>query len=337
VKRIMANLNFPRRRFLHLAAGAAAIPVLPGIANAQAYPTRPLTMVVPYPAGAGVDVLGRILAPRLAEHLGQQVIIENVGGTGGMAGSARVARAAPDGYTFVLGNTGTHAQNQTLYKSPLYNAATDFAPVVLIAETPQVLAARRDLPADKLSEFIAHAKVNQAKMQFGSAGAGSPGHLTCALFNAAAGIKVTHIPYRGAALALQDLIAGRIDYVCSIAATMIPQFENRTIKPIAILSRNRSPSMPELAPAHEQGLAEFDASTWQGFFMPKGTAPAIVRKLHDATVGALNTPAVRERLGQTGNDPVAPERQSPEYLQKLVEREIKKWAGPIKAAGISAE
>ncbi len=313
------------------------MPVLPRIANAQAYPTRPLTMVVPYPAGAGVDVLGRILAPRLAEHLGQQVIVENVGGTGGMAGSARVARATPDGYTFVLGNTGTHAQNQTLYKSPLYNAATDFAPVVLIAETPQVLAARRDLPADKLSEFIAHAKANQAKMQFGSAGAGSPGHLTCALFNAAAGIKVTHIPYRGAALALQDLIAGRIDYVCSIAATMIPQFENRTIKPIAVLSRNRSPSMPDLATAHEQGLAEFDASTWQGFFMPKGAAPAIVRKLHDATVEALNTPALRERLRQTGNDPVDPERQSPEYLQKLVEREIKKWAGPIKAAGISAE
>ena len=256
-----------RRRFLHPATGAAALPAVSRMARAQAYPARPVTMVVPYPPGAGVDVLGRILAPRLSEHLGQQVIIENIGGTGGMAGSARVARAVPDGYAFVLGNTGTHAQNQTLYKNPLYNAATDFAPVVLIAETPQVLAARRDLPADKLSDFIAHAKVNQAKMQFGSAGAGSPGHLTCALFNAAAGTNVTHIPYRGAALALQDLIAGRIDYVCSIAATMIPQFENRTIKPIAVLSRNRSPSMPELASAHEQGLAEFDASTWQGFFM----------------------------------------------------------------------
>src|SRR5215831_15464889 len=171
---IMANLNCPRRRFLHLAAGAAALPLMPRIARAQAYPTRPLTMVVPYPAGAGVDVLGRILAPRLAEHLGQQVIIENIGGTGGMAGSARVARAAPDGYTFVLGNTGTHAQNQTLYESPLYNAATDVAPVVLIAETPQVLAARRDLAADTLPAFIAYAKANQARMQYGSAGAGSP-------------------------------------------------------------------------------------------------------------------------------------------------------------------
>src|SRR5215510_11287507 len=159
----MANLKLPRRAFLRLAAGAAAMPVMSRIATAQAYPVRPLTLVVPYPAGAGVDVLGRILAPRLSEHLGQQVIVENVGGSGGMAGSARVARAVPDGYTFVLGNTGTHAQNQTLYKNPPYNAATDFTPVVLIAETPQVLAARRDLPANKLSEFIAHAKANQAK------------------------------------------------------------------------------------------------------------------------------------------------------------------------------
>jgi tripartite-type tricarboxylate transporter receptor subunit TctC len=272
-----------RRQFLCLAAGAAALPAVSRMARAQAYPARPVTMVVPYPPGAGVDVLGRILAPRLSEHLGQQVIIENIGGTGGMAGSARVARAVPDGYAFVLGNTGTHAQNQTLYKNPPYNAATDFAPVVLIAETPQVLAARRDLPADKLSDFIAHAKVNQAKMQYGSAGAGSPGHLTCALFNVATGINVTHIPYRGAAPALQDLIAGRIDYLCTIAATVIPQFESGTIKLIAVLSRDRSPSMPELGSAHEQGLTEFDASTWQGFFMPKGTPQPIVQKLHDAT------------------------------------------------------
>ena len=330
-------MKLPRRRFLHLAAGAAALPAVSRIARAQAYPSRPVTMVVPYPAGAGVDILGRILGPRLSEHLGQQVIVENIGGTGGMAGSARVARAAPDGYAFVLGNTGTHAQNQTLYKNPLYNAATDFAPVVLIAETPQVLVARRDLPADKLRDFIAHAKANQAKMQFGSAGAGSPGHLTCALLNAAIGVNITHIPYRGAAPALQDLIAGRIDYVCTIASTVIPQFESRTIKALAILSRNPSPSLPALASAHEQGLADFDASTWQAFFMPKGTPTAIVQKLHDATVAVMNIPAVQDRLRDTGNDPVAPERQSGEYLQKFVEREIEKWAGPIKAAGVSAD
>jgi tripartite-type tricarboxylate transporter receptor subunit TctC len=331
-------MKFPhRRQFLHLAAGAAALPAVSEAARAQAYPTRPVTMVVPYPAGAGVDILGRILAPHLSEYLGQQVIVENIGGTGGMAGSARVARAAPDGYVFVLGNTGTHAQNQALYKNPLYNAATDFAPVIVIAETPQVLVARKDLPADRLGDFIAHAKANQARMQFGSAGAGSPGHLTCALLNAAIGINVTHIPYRGAAPALQDLIAGRIDYLCTIAATVMPQFESKTIKPIAILSHDRSPSLPALASAHEQGLAEFDASTWQAFFMPKGTPAAIVGKLHDATVGAISTPAVQARLQETGNDPVAPERRSPGYLQALVEREIKKWAAVIKAAGVSVD
>src|SRR5262249_49973846 len=160
---------------------------------------------------------------------------------------------------------------------------------------------------------------------------------TCALFNSAIGVNVTHVPYRGAAPALQDLIGGRIDYLCTIASTVIPQFDGGTIKPIALLSRNRSPSLPALASAHEQGLAEFDASTWQGFFMPKGTPDAIVRKLHDATVAAMTIPATQDRLRETGNDLVAPERRSPEYLQKFVEREIEKWAAPIRAAGVSQD
>src|SRR5262245_26347938 len=243
---------------------------LPGELWAQDWPTRPVTLVVPYAAGAGIDVVGRILSPRLAELLRQEVIVENVGGSGGMAGSARVAKAAPDGYTFVLGNTSTHAQNQTLYKNPLYNAAADFAPVALIADTPQVLVTRQDLPADDLRQFIAYARSNQATMQYGSAGVGSPGHLTCALLNAAIGIDTTHVPYRSATPAMMDLLAGCIAYVCTIAANVIAHFENRTMKPIAILSRDRSPSLPGLASAHEQGLAGFDASTWLAFFLPKG-------------------------------------------------------------------
>ena len=185
-----------------------------GPALSQEWPTRPVTMVVPFAAGGPADTVGRILAPGLSELLGQQVIIENVGGSGGMTGSSRVAKAAPDGYQFVLGNVGTHAANQTFYKTPLYNAATDFAPVMLIAQTPLVLLARKDLPANNLKEFIAYAKVNQASMQYGSGGAGSASHLACVLLNAAIGINVTHVPYRGAAPAMQDLIAGRIDYQC---------------------------------------------------------------------------------------------------------------------------
>src|SRR5215467_13186 len=220
-------MKVPRRQFLHLAAAAALVAVS-SPAGAQNWPTRPVTMVVPFAAGGPIDIVGRILASHLSEHLGQQVVIENVGGAGGMTGSYRVARALPDGYQFVLGNVGTHAANQSFYRSPLYNAATDFAPVMLIAQTPLVLLARKDLPANNLQEFIAYAKANQASMQYGSGGAGSASHLACVLLNAAIGINVTHIPYRGAAPAMQDLIAGRIDYQCPDTPIAIPQIQSKT-------------------------------------------------------------------------------------------------------------
>ena len=308
-----------------------------GPALSQDWPTRPMTMVGPFAAGGPADTVGRILAPGLSELLGQQVIIENVGGSGGMTGSSRVAKAAPDGYQFVLGNVGTHAANQTFYKTPLYNAATDFAPVMLIAQTPLVLLARKNLPADNLKEFIAYAKVNQASMQYGSGGAGSASHLACVLLNAAIGINVTHVPYRGAAPAMQDLIAGRIDYQCPDTPIAIPQIQSKMVKAIAILTRDRSPSLPSQASAHEQGLTNFDASNWFASFFPKGTSAAIVDKLHAATLAAINTPAVQTRMREIGADLVASERSSPDYLQKFVEAEIEKWAGPIKASGVSMD
>jgi tripartite-type tricarboxylate transporter receptor subunit TctC len=306
-----------------------------GPALSQQWPTRPMTMVVPFAAGGPADTVGRILAPRLSELLGQQVVIENVGGSGGMTGSSRVARATPDGYQFVLGNVGTHAANQTFYRSPLYNAATDFAPVMLIAQTPLVLLARKDLPAGNLPEFIAYAKANQSSMQFGSGGAGSASHLACVLLNAAIGITVTHVPYCGAAPAMQDLIAGRIDYQCPDTPIAIAQIENKTVKAIAILTRERSPSLPDQATAHEQGLANFDAANWFALFLPKGTSAAIVEKLHVAALATIDTAAVKLRMREIGADLPAGERRSREYLQKFVETEIEKWAGPIKASGIS--
>jgi len=263
------------------------------------------------------------------------VIIENVGGAGGMTGASRVARAAPDGYQFVLGTAGTHAQNQTLYKNALYNAAADFAPVALIVEQPMVLVARKDLRADNLREFIAYAEANRAKMQFGSAGTGAASHLACVLLNAAIGINVTHIPYRGSGPAMQDLIAGRIDYQCTTSTNSIPQIEGGLVKALAILSRDRSPMLPALASAEEQGLADFEAGTWDAFFLPKGTPAAIVRKLHDATVATMETPWVQERLKELGTSVPSPERRSPQYLQMFVESEIEKWAGPIKGSGVS--
>ena len=317
-------------------AAALACALLCGApAAAESWPARPLTMVVPFAAGGGTDVLGRIIGRRLSEILVQQVIIENVGGAGGMVGSARVAKAPPDGYQFVLGSRAD-AINQTLYKNPLYNFATDLAPVVLIADQPTILVARKDLPAGNLPEFIAYARANQATMQMGSAGAGSTGHLDCMLLNAAIGINITHVPYRGGGPAIQDLIAGRIDYFCTLSATAKPQIEASLIKAIATLSRERSTMLPELASAREQGI-DFEASTWFGFFFPKGTPEPIIQKLHDATVAAMDTPSVQERLKEVGAVTVAPERRSPAYLQKFVVSEIEKNAVPIKASGLAMD
>jgi tripartite-type tricarboxylate transporter receptor subunit TctC len=262
-----------------LAAGLGAH----AAAAAESWPTRPLTMVVPFAAGGGTDVMGRIVGRRLSEVLGQQVIIENVGGAGGMVGSARVAKAAPDGYTFVLGSRAD-AINQTLYKNPLYNLATDLAPV-----------------------------------------------------NAAMGVSIAHVPYRGGGPAMQDLIAGRIDYFCTLSGTVASQIEGKLVKPIANLSRERSPMLPALATAQEQGLKDFDASTWFGFFVPQNTPAAVIQKLHDATVEAMDTPSVQERLKEVGAMTVAPDRRSPAYLQQFVASEIEKNAAPLRAAGIAMD
>jgi tripartite-type tricarboxylate transporter receptor subunit TctC len=302
-------VNLLSHQSLYLAAAAAALAthVASCPVEAQEWPARPVTLVVTFAAGSGDDVLARILSPRLSELLGQQVIVENVGGAGGMTGVARVAKARPDGYQFVLGGTGTFAANQTLYKHPLYNAATDFAPVALIAEQPLLLTARADLPAGNLQEFIAYARTNQAKMQFASGGVGSATHLGCVLLNSAIGINPTHVPYRAAAMALQELIAGRIDYLCPIASTAIAQIEAHQIKAIATLSKNRSGVLSNLVSAQEQGLACFEAYIWSGIFLPKGTPAAVVQKLHDAIVATMNTPAVRERLQDIGAELVVPE------------------------------
>jgi tripartite-type tricarboxylate transporter receptor subunit TctC len=326
------------RIFVGLAAASVLASILLSApAAAQGWPSRPMTMVVPFAAGGGTDIMGRIMAAGLSDLLGQQVIVENAGGAGGMTGSYRVAKAAPDGYQFVLGTNGTHAQNQSLYKNPLYNAATDFAPVALIAEQPIGLLVRKDLPAGNLPEFIAYAKANQAGMKYGSAGTGSAVQLSCVLFNATNGLTVTHVPYRGSAPAMQDLVAGRIDYQCANVQPALGQIESHEVKAIALLSAHRSVLVPNVPTADEQGLKDFDAIIWYALFLPRDTPAPIVRRLNAAVVAAMNSPAVQERMKQIGADLVAPERRSPEYLGKLVESEIAKWAGPIKASGVTAD
>jgi tripartite-type tricarboxylate transporter receptor subunit TctC len=305
--------------------------------KAETWPSRPLTMVVPFATGGPMDAVARILQSPLSDALQQQVIVENIGGAGGMIGAARVAKSAPDGYQFVLGNVGTLAVSQTLYKTPFYNSITDFTPVVLIADLSLVMVARKDLPANNLQEFIAYAKANQNTMQFASAGAGSATHLGCALINARIGVDVTHVPYRGGAPAMQDLVAQRVDYLCIDTPAAIPQIESGAIKPIAILSHGRSPSLPNLASAHEQGLTDFEATNWSAFFLPKDTPAFIVQELHDAAVAAMNNPTVQKRFKESGIDLVADERRSSAYLAQFVASEIVKWAGPIKSSGLALE
>jgi tripartite-type tricarboxylate transporter receptor subunit TctC len=294
-------------------------------------------MIVPYAAGGPTDVVGRILAGRLSELLKQQVIIVNVGGAGGMTGADRVAKAKPDGYEVLLGTVGTQAYSQSLYKTPLYNATKDFAPVVLIAEQPLVLVVRKNLPADTLQQFAAYAKANAAKLSFGSGGVGSSTHLGCVLLNSTIGVKVQHVPYRGSALALQDLIAGRIDYLCDAVSTQLGPIKAGSVKPIAVLASHRSEVLPQVPTAQEEGFKGFDANNWIGLFYPRRTPEPIIHRLREATVEAMNTPSLRSRMQTLGTDLVGADRTSPSYLQRFVASQIKKWAVPIKESGVSAD
>jgi tripartite-type tricarboxylate transporter receptor subunit TctC len=315
---------------LLIGGAAAAIPV-----QAQDWPTRPVTMVVPFAAGGPVDTLGRILGPPLGEALGQTVVIENLSGAGGSTGSNRVKDASPDGYTFVLGSIGTHALNQLMSKKPPYDAATDFAPVILLVDVPLVLIVRKDLAIDGLKDFIAHARQHQGKMQYGSGGTGTSSHISCVLLNLAMGVDIPHIPYRGGGPALVDLTAGRLDYICNIVSTAVPAIEAKSVRAVATLTRERAEVLPDLPTAHEQGLTDFGAYTWNAIFLPKTTPRPIVDKLNAAMRRVLDAPPVRQRLKDAGLTVVAPERRTPDYLGRFVADEIAKWAVPIKASGVT--
>jgi tripartite-type tricarboxylate transporter receptor subunit TctC len=305
-------------------------------AHAQDWPARPVTLVVPYAAGGPNDSQARILAARLGELLHQQFIIENVGGAGGMTGANRVAKAAPDGYTLLLGGLAVLGQIPTLYKKPLYNAVTDFQHVFLFAESARILITRKDLPADNLAEFIAYAKANQDHMQYASAGAGSGSHVCAILLDSLIGTHIAHVPYRGTGPAMQDLVAGRVDFTCEQISTAYPQIKAGTVKALATLASERQPMLADLPTAKEGGL-DLDCSVWISLEFPKGTAGAIVRRLAEAANAAVETPAVRERFENLGVAVVAPQRRTPEYLTRFVPREIEKWAGPIRASGVHAD
>ena len=253
-------------------AAFAVLLSLAASAAAQEWPTRPVTLVVPFAAGGPVDTAARIMAARLSENLGQQVIVENVSGAGSMMGGNRVAKAAPDGYTFLHGNRSTHIYSQILSKKPIYDAMTEFAPVAAFVENSAVLLVRKDFPAATLGEFSAQLRANQGKLQFASAGAGSASHVICVLLNSAIGVEITHIPYRGTAPALQDLIAGRVDYLCDIISTAIPPIQAGTVKPLAILSLRRNARAARSRHRRRAGTEGFRRRRVERLLLPEGNA-----------------------------------------------------------------
>jgi tripartite-type tricarboxylate transporter receptor subunit TctC len=254
-------------------------------AHAQEWPTRPVTMVVPFAPGGVYDTLGRVYAAALSDGLGQQIIVENVPGAGSMTGAARVSRADPDGYQLLFGGESPNAQVQLLHKEPPYDAATDFAPVALVAQQPLILTTRPGIPAGTLSDFIAYAKKNQSTMQYGSPGTGTGSHLACALFNVDIGVAITHVPYRGLAPAMQDLLAGRIDYMCPTITTAMAQLQSHAVAAPAVLGSERSPAFPDIATADEQGLKGFSANSWNAIFLPKAPPPANRRQAQRGGAG----------------------------------------------------
>ncbi len=317
-------------------AAIAALAAFITTASAQDWPTRPITLIVPFAPGGGVDASARIQALIIGELLGQTVVVENVGAAAGTVGSSRVAKAAPDGYTMLIGNSGTQVYSQSLYKKRPYDTLTDFEPIGIVTESPRLLVARKGLPVNNLQEFIAYTKANQAKMQYGSAGVGSGTHLPCALLNYTLGVDVTHVPYRGENPSLQDVIADRIDYMCTTIQSGAVQAKQGTVKGIAVMAPRRASIIPNLATT-EQGLAGVEATVWNGFFFPKGTPKAIVDKMHGAIEKMIARPEIRQKMESLGLEILPPEQRTSAYMAEFLKQDIERWGKVIKAAGIHVD
>jgi tripartite-type tricarboxylate transporter receptor subunit TctC len=317
-----------------MAAALIALALLASGATAEEWPTKNITLIVPFAAGGGIDASARVQALALAEVLGQGVVVENVGAAGGTVGTGRAAKAAPDGYTLLIGNSGTHAYAATLYKSLPYDPVKDFEPVGLTTDSPRILVVRKDLPVGNLKEFIAYTRANQAKMQYGSAGVGSGTHLPCTLLNTVLGVNVVHVPFRGAGPAMQELIGGRLDYMCDTIQTGAEQAKGGTVKGIAIMGPARVPII-DLPTAAEAGLDGVDATVWSGFFYPKGTPRAIVLKMNKALNAMIERPNVAKRMAELGLTILPPEQRTPEYLASFLPKDIERWAKVIRDAGLA--
>jgi tripartite-type tricarboxylate transporter receptor subunit TctC len=331
-----STMNLPRRQFLHLGAGAVALSAVSRVVRAQGYPSRPITLVVPFAPGGLADVIGRIVAEGMRPSIGQTVIIENVGGAGGNIGTGRVARAAPDGYTLVLGIWNTHVANGAIY-SLQYDIVTDFEPVALLADAPLLLVANKAVPANDLSEFIAWLRANPDKTSMGTVGAGSPGHLLGILFQKQTGTRFGLVAYRGAGPMTQDVVAGQIEATFANSATSLPHVRAGSIKAFAVTAKNRLSAAPDIPSVDEAGLPGLHFSLWAGLFAPKGTPKDIISTLNATAVRTFDDPNTRQKLLEQGFVIPPREQQTPEALSDYQKAEIEKWWPIIKAAGIKEE
>jgi tripartite-type tricarboxylate transporter receptor subunit TctC len=329
-------MKLPRRQFLHLVAGAAVLPAVSHIAMAQAYPSRPLTMVVPYPAGGPTDAVARILAEGLRAPLGQPVVIENISGAGGSLGLRRVARAAADGYTLSIGQLNSHVFSGVIYGAQ-YDVLTDFEPVALLTTNPLMFAARTDLPAKDMKGLIAWLKANPDKATYGTIGNGSPTHVWGIHFQNKTGTRFQFVPYRGAAPAVHDMLAGHLDLTVLQAADLLPQVRAGNITAYAVLAETPWAAAPDIATVDAAGVPGLYMPFWHGLWVPRGTPEQIVAKLNAAVIGALADPATRQRFAQLGQEIFPPEQQTPEALRAFQKAEIEKWWPIMKAAGIKPE
>jgi tripartite-type tricarboxylate transporter receptor subunit TctC len=303
-------------------------------AQAQPYPTRQITIVVPFAAGGPTDVLARVLGQRMSQSLGQSIMIENVTGAGGTLGATRVAKAAPDGYTLVMGNLGTHAASVGLYKSLPYNPRTDFEPVILASTTPMVLLAKKDLPVKTLQDVIAYAHAHP--LTCGSAGVGSISHLTLLLLNKVAKTNFQHVPYRGLSQTMNDLLGGQIDIMFDQVISASPHVMAGDAHAIAVTAPARAAAIPDVPTTVEAGLPELETIAWSALFFPKGTPKAIVERINAAAAEAMRDEAVAAQMAKLGADLPAPDARSPDALAKLVRSEIDKWVPLIASAEITA-
>lgn len=330
-------MKIARRRFLQMATGAIASPSAVHTAWAQTYPSRPITLIVPFGAGGPTDVYARIVAEHMSRTLGQRLVIENVAGAGGTTASTRAMRANPDGYTIQIGHIGTHATASAFYPNLAYRPDLDFEPIGRVSIGSYLIAATKSFPAHDLNEFVAHAKANHGKLNMGHAGVGSASHLMGLLLNSILALKPATVPFNSQAAAMNAMVAGHIDYMIASTSEVVPQLQAGTIKVFAIASPERNPALPQIPTTREAGLPQFQTHTWNGLFAPKQTPKPIIDKLAHAIDQALDDETTRKRMRDLGADVPAKEQRGPAALAELVKSEIARWVPIIRAANVTVK